>query len=140
MATRHLIAYGKLTFLSDIAANHLVYAGRKLVAVLSCKLFYVNNDTVFAVRNFKRCISYFLGLFAEDSAKKSFFSCKLGFALGRNLTNKDVTRVNLCTDTDNSSVVKVAESIVAYVGNISGDFFRSELGISCFDFVFFNVD
>ena len=46
----HLITDGKLTLLSDVAANNLVYAGAELVAVFSCEYFNINDNTVLAVR------------------------------------------------------------------------------------------
>ena len=48
--------------------------------------------------------------------------------------------MNLCTDTDDTSFVKVLECVIADVGDVSCNLFRSELCISGLCFVFFNVD
>ncbi len=92
------------------------------------------------MRYFKRCITNLSRLFAEDSTEKSLLCRKLGFALGSNLTYKDISRVNLCADTDDTVFVKVCESVLADIGNISCDFLCAELGVSCFDFKFFYMN
>ena len=53
MTACHLIADRKLTLLSNVATNHLVYAGAELVAVFSCEHLNVNDDTVLTVRHTK---------------------------------------------------------------------------------------
>ena len=90
VAACHLVADRKLTLLSNVATNYLVYAGAELVAVLSCEYLNVYDDTVLTVRHTQRGISDFLSLFTEDSTKKSFFGGKLGFSLGSNLTDEDI--------------------------------------------------
>ena len=140
MTTSHLIAGLNLSLLCDINSNYLIYAGAELVAVSSCKHLNVNNNTVFAVRHFKRGISNLSCLLAEDCAKKSFFTCKVGFALGSNLTNKDVAAVNFGTDTDNTVFIQILESVFTDVRNISCDFLGTELSISCLLVVLYNMD
>ena len=43
----------------------------------------------------------------EDSTKESLLSCKLCLSLRSNLTYKDITCTNLCTDTDYTVLIKV---------------------------------
>ena len=90
--------------------------------------------------NTKRGISDFFCFLTEDCSEESFFGCELGFALGRDLTDKNVARVNLCADADNSALVKVFESVVADIRDISCDFFRSELCVSCFNVMILNMN
>ena len=52
MTAGHLITYRDLTFLSDVDADSLIYARSKLVAVLSCEEFRVDDRSVSAVRYF----------------------------------------------------------------------------------------
>ena len=86
----HLVADRKLTLLSNVATNYLVYAGAELVAVLSCEHLNVYDDTVLTVRHTQGGVSDFLSLFTEDSTEKSFFGGKLGLSLGSNLTDENI--------------------------------------------------
>jgi hypothetical protein len=92
------------------------------------------------VRYSQRGVANLPRLFAEDCAKQSFLSCELGFALGCNLTDKNIARVNLCADTDDTVLVEVCKVFVTDVGNISCDLLRSELGFPCLDIVFLNMN
>src|SRR5262249_17197184 len=62
------------------------------------------------------------------------------FALGRYLANENVARLHDRTDTDDAAFVEVAEERFADVRNIARDFFRTELGIARFDFIFLDVN
>ena len=140
MTAGHLVTNGNLSLLCNINTYKLIYAWADIVAVFSCVNLNVNNYACCAVRNTKRCISNFSCFFTENSTKKSFFCCKLCFTLWCNLAYKYIVRSNFRTDTDNSSFVKVTKCIVAYVRNISCNFFRSEFCISCLCFIFINMN
>ena len=92
------------------------------------------------MRNFKRRITHLACLFSEYCAEQPFLCAKLGFALGRNLSDKNVACGNLCTYADNTSFVKVAERVLADIRNITCDFLRSELGIAGCNLVFLNMN
>ena len=140
VTTRHFITDGKLSLLCDVAANDLVYAGSKLVAVLSGEHLNVNDYAVFAVGNAQGGITNLSCLFTEDCTKQSFLCGKLGFALRGNLTDKDVSGTNLRAYADNAALVKLAEGIVTHVRNIAGDFFRAEFSVTGFKLVFLNMN
>ena len=140
MTTRHLVAHRDLSLLSNIAANELVNSGRKLIAVLTGEYLNINNNAGLTVRDLKGVVSYFLCLLTENSSQESFLGSKLGLALRCYLTDKDITRSDLSTDADNSSVIEVLESVLTNVGDISCDSLRTELGVSFLDLVFLDVD
>ena len=140
MTACHFIADRDLTLLCDIAANKHINARCKLLALITGKYLNVNDDTSFTVRNFKGVITNFSCLFAENSTEKSFFCCKLSFTLRCYLTNEDITCADFSTDTNDSAVVKILESVIADIRNVTGDLFGSELCISCFDLIFFDMD
>ena len=48
--------------------------------------------------------------------------------------------MNFSTDSDNTVFIKILESVITNVRDVSCDLFRSELGVSCFYFVFFYMD
>ena len=112
--------------------NYLIYAGRKLVALLVGEHAYVNDDTRFTVGQTERGISGLTGLLTEDRAEKSLFCGKVGLSLGSNLTYKDIPCVYLGTLLYNAVCVEVAECILADVLDLTGDLLGAELGISCF--------
>src|SRR5262249_57075437 len=61
-------------------------------------------------------------------------------ALGRDLADKDVASVNLGTDINDARLVEVLERLFRNVGNVTGDFFGPELGVTRHHFEFFDVD
>ena len=130
VTTGHLIADLNFSLLRDINTNNFVYAGAEFIAVCTGEHLNINNDAVFAVRNAHGGVSYLSCLFAEDCAKQSFLCGKLRFALGRYLADEDVTAVYLCANADNTVLIKILQSILAHIGNISCDFLGAELGIS----------
>ena len=140
VTTRHLVADGDLTFLSDVYADEFVYAGRKFVFVRAGKYFDVYYDTAFAVRNFKRSIADFPCLFAEYRAEKSFFGGKFGFALRGDFTDENIAAVDFRADTYDTVFVEVFKRVVADVRNIARDLFFAEFRIARFDFVFFDMN
>ena len=60
---------------------------------------------------FRSGISDFSCLFAEDGAKQSFLGGQLGLALGRDLTDQNVTRTNLGTLLDDTLCVQILVSV-----------------------------
>ena len=92
------------------------------------------------MRYFKGVVPYLSCLFAEDSAKQSFLCGKLCFSLWSYLTYEDIARMYLCTDADDTVLVKVFKSVLADIGDISCYLLGSELGFSCLCFEVFDVD
>src|SRR5439155_1344803 len=100
----------------------------------------VHDGALDARRAIERSVANIAGLFAEDGAKQLFFRCEGGFALGRDLANKNVTRLHDRADADDAAFVEVAEEGLADVGNIASDFLGAELGVARFDLVLLDVD
>ena len=147
----HLIADLNLTLLGNIAVNDLIDTGcqfitglfmavRTVLAFFLGKHFDINNNAVFAMRHTQRGITHFSGLFTEDGTQQSFFGGQFGFALGGYLTDQNITGVYLSADTDNTVFIEITELIVTDIRNITGDFLRTELGISGFDLILFDMN
>ena len=136
VTARHLIADGDLSLLRDIYANLLVYSGGELIAVVAVEYLYVNNDTAYAVGNSQRVVAHFPCLLAEDRAEQSFLRVKFSFALGRNLTYQDIAGVYLSANTNDTALIKVLESLVGKIRDITGDLLGAELGFTALEFVF----
>src|SRR6267378_4056010 len=100
----------------------------------------VHDGALDARRAVERSVANIAGLFAEDGAEQFFFRRERGFALGRNLADKDVTRLHDRADADDAALVEVAEERLADVGNIASDFLGAEFGVARFDFVLLDVN
>ena len=102
-------------------------------------LFRSYNDTGFTVGQTERGVPGLAGLLAEDRAKESFFCGKVGLSLRSDLTYKDIAGMNLGTLLNDTVCVKVAESILAHVLDLTGDLLGTELGVSCFVCINFDM-
>ena len=140
MTAGHLIADTDLSLLCNIDTNRLRYARSQLVAVFSCKYLCVYNYTVCAMRYLKGSITYFSSLLTEDCTEKSLLCSELSLSLRSNLTNENIAGTNLGTNADDSTLIKVLQSVLTYTRNIGCDLFRSKLGITCFTLIFLNVN
>ena len=80
------------------------------------------------------------GLFAEDGAQQLFFRRHRAFALGRDLADQDVARQDLGADRHDARFVEVAQGFLADVGDVAGDFFRTQLGVAGHDLELLDVD
>ena len=140
MASGHLVTDRNFSLLSDIAADYHVDTRRKFVGVFTGKDLDIHHNTIFAVGNTEGGIPNLSRLLAKDSAEQAFFGGKLCLSLGGNLTHQNISGAHLGANPNDTHVVKIFKGILAYVGNIPGDFLRPELGVSGLDFIFFNVD
>src|SRR5699024_411923 len=108
VAARHLVADRDLALLCNIDTHNHVYARRQLVAVLTGKHLDVDNDAGFTVRSTQRGIAHLACLLAEDRAQQALLRSQLGLALGRYLTDQDITCLDLCAHADDTALVEVA--------------------------------
>ena len=92
------------------------------------------------MRHAERSIAYFARFLAEDRAEKSFFGRKFRFALRGNFTHQNIAALHFRADAHDAVLVQIFQRVVAHVGNIARDFFGTELRISRFGFVLFDMD
>ena len=140
MTTCHLVTNLNLALLGDIDADDHVCSRGKLIALFTSKHAHVNNATLFTVRHTQGVITNITSLFTENCSQEFFFRWLIGFTFRRDLTNKDFTRTDPSTNANNALFIKVTQRIFTDVRNFTGDFFGTEFGLSCFNFVFFNVN
>ncbi|CDC29576.1 uncharacterized protein BN792_01787 [Faecalibacterium sp. CAG:82] len=136
----HLIADADLALLSDVAADDLADAGLQLIAVLRSEDLDIHDDAVLAVRHTQGGVTHLAGLFAKDGAEQALLSGQLGLALGGDLTNQNITALDLSADADDAALVQVFQSVLGNVGDITGDLLRSELGVTRLRLVLFNMN
>ena len=72
--------------------------------------------------------------------KQSFLGGNVGFTLGGNFAYKNVARMYFRTYADNTLFVKIAAHILAHVGYIVGNLFRTQFGIPRLAFIFFTMN
>src|SRR5207244_236068 len=101
---------------------------------------YIDDDTFDARRANQRCVPDITRLFTKDRSQKLFFRCELCFSLRSDLSNKHIPRLNVSTDANDAGLIEILQEGFTDVGDVTGYFFRTQLGIACFDFKFFDVN
>src|SRR5204863_8450882 len=97
-------------------------------SALAGKDLDVHNGAFDARRAVERSVANIAGFFAEDGAQQLFFRRERGFALRRDLSDKNVARFYHRADADYSAFVQVAQERLADVRNVASDFLGTELG------------
>ena len=136
----HLIAHRNLTLLGDVNPDGLGNAGSQVIGILLGEHLHIHHDTAFAVGHLQRGIPHLSGLLAKDGPEQPLLGGQLGLALGGNLTHQVIAGMNLGTNPDDTVLVQVLQGVLTHIGNIPGDFLRSQLGIPGFGLVLFNMD
>src|SRR6185503_1528648 len=88
----------------------------------------------------ERGVANIASLLTEDGAEQLLFRSELRLALRRDLADQNVAMADLGTDADNAALVQIAQGMLRDVGNITRDFFRSELRVASFDFKLLDVN
>ena len=130
MTSCHLISNRNFAFLCDIDSHRFIDAGRQLIGIFAGKHAHIDNNTGFAVRKSHRGITHFSCLFAKNRTQQTLFRRKLRFALRRNLADKNISCMNLGSVADNTILIKILQSIVTAVRDLTSNFLRPKLCIS----------
>jgi len=94
--------------------------------------FFIHNNPVQRGGCLERGILNIAGFVSKNSAKQFFLRGRIGFTLRCDLSNQNITRLHMGTDTNQTVFIQVAGSFLADVGNIRGQLFQSTLGIAHF--------
>src|SRR5690606_2983827 len=100
----------------------------------------VDDRSPSASRHTQRSILNVRSLLTEDRPQQLLFRGQLGFALRRYLTNQDVARAHFSTDVHHTGLIQLGQGTFTYVGNIRGDLFRPQLGITSDTGQFLNMN
>src|SRR5690606_33917339 len=103
---------------------------RVFLKTVAGKDLYVDNGTFYGSRHAQRSVLHVGGLLTEDGTQQFLFRGQLGFALRRYLAHQDVAGVYFSTDVHNAALVETRQCAFAHVGNIGGDFFRTQFGVT----------
>ena len=108
-----------------------------LVAV---ELAHVDDLAALAVGQAQAGVLHLARLLAEDRAQQALLGGQLGLALGRDLADQDVARLDLGADVDDAVLVEVLERLLADVRDVAGDLLGTQLGVARLDLVLLDVD
>ena len=134
-----LVALGDLALLGDVDAHELVDARRQLVVVLAAEDLDVDDLAALAVRHLEAGVAHLARLLLEDRADELLFGGELGLALGRDLADQQVARVDLGADAHDAALVQVLERLLGAVGDVARDLFVAQLGGAGVDLVLLDV-
>ena len=98
-----------------------------------------DNNTLQRRRGFQRSVLHITGLVTEDGTEQFLFRRRIRFTLRSNLTDKDITRFDAGTHTNNTVFVKVFSRFLTYVRNVRGQLFHTTLRFANFQRIFFYV-
>ena len=140
MTTGHLITHRDLSLLCNVNSYGLIYTRCQLVTIFSCEYFCIYNNTIFTMRYFQGSITYFTCFFSEDCTQQTLFCCQLCFALRCYFSDQNITGTHFCTDTDDTTLIQIFQCFITDTRNVTCDLFRSQFGITCFCFVFLDMD
>src|SRR6202012_2937651 len=79
------------------------------------------------------------GLVTEDSAEQLFFRGGVAFAFRSDLTDQDIAFLDLGADADDTVLVQVFGGFFRYVGDVRGQLFFTQLGVTNFQLIFGDV-
>ena len=102
---------------------------RILFDAVASEYAHVDHGPVHPGRHPQGSVLHIGSLFAEDGTKEFFLGRKLGFPLRRHLANEDVPGTDFSADEGNTGFVELGQRRIAHVGNIAGDFLRTELRV-----------
>ena len=98
----HLVARANLALLGDQDAHHLVDTDRQIGQVVARKGFDVDDFATHTMGYAQRGIFDLTGLFTEDRAEQALLSRQVGLALGCNLADQNVVRIDLGTNVNDA--------------------------------------
>ena len=140
MTAGELVAVGDLAALGDVHPDQLVHTGGQLVAVLTVEGAHLDDRAGLAVRHLERGVAHLARLLAEDRAQQPLLGGQLGLALGRDLPDEDVARVDLGADPHDAALVEVRQDLLGDVRDVARDLLGAQLGVAGVDLVLFDVD
>ena len=140
MTTGHLVTYRDLSLLCNVNSYGLIYTRCQLVTIFSCEDFCIYDNTIFTMRYFQGSITYFTCFFSEDCTQQTLFCCQLCLALRCYFSDQNITGTHFCTDTDDTTLIQIFQCFITDTRNVTCDLFRSQFGITCFCFVFLDMD
>ena len=108
----------------------LLTPGSSSSPFVAAELADVDDLAALAVRQAQAGVLHLARLLTEDRAQQALLGGQLGLALGRDLADQDVARLDLGADVDDAVLVEVLERLLADVGDVAGDLLGAQLGVA----------
>ena len=140
MAPCEFVTHADFALLCNINTNELVHTWWQFVAILTGEHFDIDDFSAFAVRHLQAGVTNFASFFTKDGTKQTLFWCEFRFTLRCYFAHQHIARTNFSTNTNNAAVVEIAKNVVGQVRNVAADFFCTQFGIACINFMLVNVD
>ena len=100
----------------------------------------VDHDPLDARGDLERVVLDVLAGAAEDRVQQLLLGRQLALALGRDLADQDVARLDVGADLHDAVVVEVAQRLLRDVGDVAGELLAAELGLADLDLELLDVD
>ena len=107
---------------------------------VAAELADVDDLAALAVRQAQAGVLHLARLLTEDRAQQALLRGQLGLALGRDLADQDVARLDLGADVHDAVLVEVLEGLLADVGDVAGDLLGAQLGVARLQLVLLDMD
>ncbi len=107
---------------------------------MTVKDTHFDNRAVVTRFDPQRRVTHIGCFFTKDRAKKFFFRRHRAFTLRCDLADQNIARFDIRANINDPGFVKVAQGFLTDVGNVAGDLFWTQFGITCGDFEFLDVD
>src|SRR5439155_4839518 len=121
MASSHFVTCADFSLLGNTDTHQLVDAWRQFITLFPREYFDFDDFTALTMRYAQRSIFDLSRFFTKDGPQKLFLGSEFGFALWRNLADKDILRRYFGTIIDDAMRVEIALSVFASVWDIPGD-------------------
>ena len=100
----------------------------------------VDHDALDARGDLERVVLDVLAGAAEDRVQQLFLGGQLALALGRDLADQDVARLDVGADPDHAVIVEVAQRLLRDVGDVASELLAPQLGLADLDLELLDVD
>ena len=92
------------------------------------------------MRHFQGGVTDFSGFLTKDRTEQALLSRQFCLALRCDAADKNVTRTHFRTDADDTAVIQIFQRIFADARDIIGDLLGTELGVTRFCLIFFDMN
>ena len=138
-----LVLVGDPRVLAGLGVLQLLLEGLALVlaeAHPAAEPLGVDDDPLDAGGDLERVVLDVLAGPAEDRVQQLLLGGQLALALGRDLADQDVARLDVGADADDAVLVEVAQRLLRDVGDVAGELLAPELGLADLDLELLDVD
>ncbi len=102
--------------------------------------FLVNNHTAQRRTRFQRSILNVSGFVTENSLQQLLFRRRISLSFRSGLTDHDISRLDVSTDTDDTILIQILGSLFGYIRDICGELLHTTFRIAYFEQLLYYMD